>query len=160
MGRRVRPLEIGAIATIVLVLGAILWPVGQPDRYSSSTFCLSNLKQQALGNIMYAADFDDRFPNRDYWMDALGPYTKNPQLFHDPEVPKGVYGYAFNAALDHAKSPKQPETVPLVYDSVNPIRNASDLFTSLPAGGRHPKENPSRNNVAYADGHAKALVKR
>jgi prepilin-type processing-associated H-X9-DG protein len=116
---------------------------------------MSNLKQQAMAHLLYAGDHDERFAQRDYWVDAIAPYVKRPEVFHDPEVPKGSYGYAFNSSLDQAKQPKSPEKVPLVYDSVNPIRNASDPFSSLPVGGRHPKEKPNRNNVAYADGHAK-----
>lgn len=154
---KVKPLEWVTIAVILLVLAAILYPITACacSKMSSSTVCLSNLKHQALGNVMYAEDHDGRFPARDYWMDAIAPHVKNQGIFHDPEVEKGSYGYAFNAALSKAKSPPNPDKVPLVYDSVNPIRNASDPFTSPPAGGRHPKEKPTRNNVGYADGHAK-----
>lgn len=106
---------------------------------------------------MYMGDHDERFPARDYWMDAIAPYVKNKGTFHDPEVPKEAYGYAFNAALNREKAPLDAEKVPLVYDSINPIRNASDPFTSMPAGGRHPKGKPNRNNVAYADGHVKRI---
>ena len=83
------------------------------------------------------------------------PYTKNPDLFYDPalrkEEEKGPYAYAFNGALSLAKTPPKPETVPMVYDSVVPLRNASDLFESLPYPGRHK----GRDMVVYADGHAK-----
>lgn len=146
-------------ATCLLVLaGMFLFPVfACACGHAPSSTCLSNVKQQALGNVMYAADNDNRFPRRDYWMDDIAPYVKNPAVFQDPELPKGSYGYAFNGALDRAKEPKDATKVPLLYDSENPIRNASDLVTSLPAGGRHPKKQPMGNMVAYADGHAKRV---
>lgn len=148
-----------AFIAAALVLAAILFPVftscGPP---AAQTRCLSNVKQQVLGLIVYGTDHDVRFPARDGWMDALGPYTKNKAIFHDPEgVPKDAYGYAFNAALSFAKPPKAPEGVPLVYDSANPIRNASDRMASLPARGRHPAREPRTNTIGYADGHAKGV---
>ncbi|RYG26907.1 hypothetical protein EON82_01445 [bacterium] len=160
---KVRPLDWAALMAALVVLGAILLPITACacKKASPGTACLSNLKHQAMAHLLYAGDHNERFAQRDYWMDQIAPYVKDQNILHDPEVPKGSYGYAFNAALDKARSPADPDKVPLVYDSVNPIRNASDPFTSLPSGGRHPKEKPNRNNVAYADGHAKRLsIKR
>lgn len=102
---------------------------------------------------MYANDSDGRFARRDFWMDDVLPNVKAESVFHDLDVPKGAYSYAFNAALSGAKTPPHPEAAPMVYESVNPIRNASDHFASLPAKGRHG----GQNNVAYADGHAKRV---
>jgi prepilin-type processing-associated H-X9-DG protein len=39
------------------------------------------------------------------------------------------------------------------YDSTNLIRSASDAESSLPNPGRHA----GRNNVSYADGHARSV---
>ena len=87
-------------------------------------------------------------------MDASLPYVKAETNWHCPSVPKGMYGVAFNAALSRAKPPKDPAKTPLVYDSVNPIRNASDQVTSLPSPGRHG----GKNTIAYADGGAKRVA--
>ena len=147
------------VAVSLLIFG-IVWPAFAPyvHRGSPATACLSNLKQLGLGLLMYSNDENDRFPPRDLWADAIVPYTKNPDLFYDPalrkEEEKGPYAYAFNGALSLAKTPPKPETVPMVYDSVVPLRNASDLFKSLPYPGRHK----GRDNVAYADGHAKSIA--
>jgi hypothetical protein len=54
-----------------------------------------------------------------------------------------------------------PEQVPLLYDSTNLARSASDALTSLPKPGRHQmregRQGPIRqgNNVGYLDGSAR-----
>ena len=158
-----RPLERNLlIAAAVGLVAAIYWPVfqsaGPRHRGSPTISCLSNLKQLGLGFLMYSVDESDRFPPRDPWADAIVPYTKNPDLLFDPALrekdDKGPYAYAFNGALSLAKTPRKPEAVPLVYDSVVSVRNASDLFKSLPYPGWHH----GRDNVAYADGHAKSIA--
>ncbi|MFI5385823.1 MAG: hypothetical protein ACHQ50_06850, partial [Fimbriimonadales bacterium] len=45
-------------------------------------------------------------------------------------------------------------TTPLIYDSVNLARNASDLVGSLPNPGRHH----GHNNLCFADGHVAVRV--
>lgn len=118
-----------------------------------ATACMSNLKQQSIGLLQYAEDHDGRLTDRDFWVDQIRPYVKDKKVFGDPAV-KGGYGQAFNGSLSRAElPPKHPEKVPMVYDSSNPIRNASDLVTSLPVPGRHN----GGNNVAYADSHARRI---
>ena len=139
---------------VVLLAFLVVPACGCQSRHSAmATACLSNLKQQASGLLQYADDHDERLTARDAWMDGVAPYVKQEGVFHDPELPKGSYGYAFNAALSSAKPPKDPEKVPMVYDSVNPIRNASDRVTSLPKPGRHG----GKNTMGYADGHMKRV---
>ena len=122
------------------------------------TFCLSKVRRQALGLLLYTEDGDGRFPARKVWMDSTARYLKGYRpsnaIFRCPVVPEGAFGYAFNAALSRAKSPPHPETVPLTYDSVTLIRNASDRLASLPSPGRHQ----GRNTVGYADGHGKSVA--
>lgn len=142
----------------VLVIAAIMFPVfasGHP--VSHRTPCLSSLKQSSTAMLIYRADADGGFPDRDEWVDVLYPYTKRWEVFHCPKVLKTPWGYAFNGALSRTneKDLRAPDTVPMLYDSANPMKNASDLYTSPPTVPRH-----ERNCVSYADGHARALVKR
>jgi prepilin-type processing-associated H-X9-DG protein len=104
---------------------------------------------------MYSDDFDGKLPDRDAWMDLTKPYNRGApgdehcSSFRDPNL----YGYSLNAGVNKDDEPS-PATRPLIYESVNLARNASDLFTSLPVGGRHD----GRNVVGYLDGHVKALI--
>ena len=147
------------VVGILALLSTFLFPVYTSCGVQSpATRCLLRVKEQSLGLILYAGDADDRLPLRDMWMDATVPYVKNRDVLHCPSVPKGVYGYAFNGALSGAKTPAKPDEVPMMYDSANPIRNASDLVTSLPSPGRHGTEERHGNTVGYADGHAKRVI--
>jgi prepilin-type processing-associated H-X9-DG protein len=152
-------INILAILALIAVLGAIFWPVYSRGRpLTPATFCLSNIKQQGIAFQMYIADSDEKFPNRDRWMDELFPYVKNEEIYREPLWSKAKeprpYGFAFNSRLSNAKAPKEIGTTPVVYDSVNPIRNASDPAVSLPSPARHK----GKNNIAYADGHAKSIA--
>ncbi len=139
----------------VVFLAAFLFPApyGNSKAAARGSACLSNLKWQGLALNVYASDYDERYPLRDVWMDATRLYTPvpTPRCF---ALPLGSYGYAFNARLSGAQKPAHTETVPLIYDSVDPIRNASDRVTSLPAKGRHA----GKNSIAYADGHARRVA--
>jgi len=136
-----------------VICGAIFWPTVDRPGATSQANCISHIKQLALANLMYAANYDDVLPDRDHWVDQAWPYAKDTAIFKCPGVGQSVYGYAFNSKLSHKKVPVEADTTPLVYDSVNEARNASDPFTSLPKPGRHN----GQNVVAYADAHAKSL---
>ena len=139
---------------IVAIVAAILFPVFAQSKDNHRDSCLSNVKQMATGLLMYVDDFDDRLPNRDRWMDAEYAYTKNEGLYHCP-LAKTPYGYALNSLLDGAKVGRfhDPQAIPAIYDSVNPIRSASDPVASLPVPGRHR----GLNSIAYLDGHARRV---
>lgn len=130
----------------------VVFPLTACACASPATVCIYQAKQQTHGLLLYSADNDDRLPARDSWMDASDRYLKNLGLRHDPELPRGAYGYAFNAMLTN-RSPGAPAQIPMIYDSVNPIRNASDVVKSLPSPGRHK----GWNVIAYGDGHVKRV---
>lgn len=114
------------------------------------TTCLSNLKQLALGALMYAQDHDEVFPPAETWCDDLYPYLKNTQVFCCPVSP---YGYAYNAAL--SKKPlaqvDAPAEMVLFFEAAHREKNAAGDPTKLPLAHRHN----GGDCFAYADGHAK-----
>ena len=152
--------EMVAVVGICAILAAILFPVFAQSKGSKRSPCLSNVKQTALGLLNYAADADDRLPSRDAWVDATYPYTKNWSVYHCLQATGTKRGYAFDGALSRAQTTSEPSELPMVYDSVNPMKNASDLVTSLPRPGRHgvTKEgDKGRNTIGYLDGHARSV---
>jgi prepilin-type processing-associated H-X9-DG protein len=143
----------------LIVVGIVFFPpVGHGREEAKKSACLSSMKNHATAAIIYLSDYDDRFPNRDNWIDATYPYAMKgwysvvcPEVYkeHNPQL----FGYCFNAKLSNAKAPKDATTTPLIFDSVNLARNASGGLDSLPNPGRHE----GMNNIAYADGHAKSV---
>jgi len=151
---------VAVVAVVVLfTVAAILYPVfaqvrnGHPRNYT-----LSNLKQLALANLMYAYDYDEHLPPAEAWMDVLGPYTKNEQLFHDPSIKDrkpDEHGVAFFDALSgvDTRTVLDPDKVPLLFQSVLMGRNAHSDLSTLPAV---PREK-DRSYVAFVDSHVKAF---
>ncbi|MFZ4507266.1 MAG: prepilin-type N-terminal cleavage/methylation domain-containing protein [Fimbriimonas sp.] len=55
-------IELLVVIAIIAILAAILFPVfAQAKESAKRTSELANMKQLALGNIMYSADYDDVF---------------------------------------------------------------------------------------------------
>lgn len=56
-------IELLVVIAIIAILAAILFPVfAQAKDAAKKTQTLSNIKQLSLANLMYANDFDDRYP--------------------------------------------------------------------------------------------------
>src|SRR5579875_619174 len=81
-------IELLVVIAIIAILAAILFPVfAQAKLAAKKTVSLSNVKEQALGIIMYAGDSDDTLPDSEYggtngtdlvqWYATVYPYIKS-----------------------------------------------------------------------------------
>jgi len=155
--RILRWVEFGCLLGVLFVCGAIMWPVFLAARTASGTAaCLSNIKQLAIGELLYANDNDDRLPPTAAWMDCITKYVKYPEAFHCPSVKgESSYGYAMNLDCGNKKDyddPTPAEKV-LLFESILLERNATSGVYDLPDPPRHN----GRNCVAYLDGHVKSF---
>jgi prepilin-type N-terminal cleavage/methylation domain-containing protein len=101
-------IELLVVIAIIAILAAILFPVfAQAKAAAKKTQALSNVKQNALGVILYTGDYDDMFPigspddwehihldgagNRNQpvtgWVNSTRPYIKNLGILRDPGDP-------------------------------------------------------------------------
>jgi prepilin-type N-terminal cleavage/methylation domain-containing protein/prepilin-type processing-associated H-X9-DG protein len=85
-------IELLVVIAIIAILAAILFPVFAKARSKArATACLSNLSQVGKALMMYAQDFDERFPlaNPKAFFEpdanALRPYLKNEAVRRCPE---------------------------------------------------------------------------
>lgn len=87
-------IELLVVIAIIAILAAILFPVfAQARNQARKATCISNLKQLALGHLMYVQDYDEQFAAWDWgknptnswnmpegtgwWMNQTIPYLKN-----------------------------------------------------------------------------------
>ncbi|MGI5820268.1 MAG: DUF1559 domain-containing protein [Armatimonadota bacterium] len=101
-------IELLVVIAIIAILAAILFPVFARAREKArQTSCLSNIKQLALGMLMYVQDYDERFTverNVFYdsggrrWYQAIVPYVQNADIFMCPSAERTSAwgGYAYN----------------------------------------------------------------
>lgn len=103
-------IELLVVIAIIAILAAILFPVfAQARAKARQTSCLSNVKQLALANLMYAEDWDEHYcisymdwvlkpapyvwPDNwpvgypgSIWTALLQPYVKNRQMYACPAL--------------------------------------------------------------------------
>ncbi|MCD6352263.1 MAG: DUF1559 domain-containing protein, partial [Armatimonadetes bacterium] len=82
-------IELLVVIAIIAILAAILFPVFAKAREKArQASCMSNLKQIALGLLMYVQDYDGRFmcirQGPGGWNKNVQPYVKNWQVFVCP----------------------------------------------------------------------------
>jgi prepilin-type N-terminal cleavage/methylation domain-containing protein/prepilin-type processing-associated H-X9-DG protein len=99
-------IELLVVIAIIAILAAILFPVfAQAKQAAKKTNDLSQLKQHATANLMYASDNDDLFIiipafagtangntlGTPHWADRVQPYMKNKGIFADSSNTVGLY---------------------------------------------------------------------
>ncbi|MEZ0324548.1 MAG: hypothetical protein ACAH95_01460 [Fimbriimonas sp.] len=152
MGKFGRALLIAAIIGVWLVIALALLAPG--NRGAKRVHCIVNEKQLAAALLLYGEANNERFPESGKWMDSIEPLLKMPDALQCPALSEG-FGYAFTESLGTKalKEVNNPQDKMMLFDSTNLSRNAQDDAASLPNPGRHDE----RNNVAFADGHAKSI---
>ena len=80
-------IELLVVIAIIAILAAILFPVFQSVRENARrTACVSNMKQLGLGMTQYTQDYDEKFPQGQYfdasgtpmdWGNSIYQYIKN-----------------------------------------------------------------------------------
>jgi prepilin-type N-terminal cleavage/methylation domain-containing protein/prepilin-type processing-associated H-X9-DG protein len=85
-------IELLVVLAIIGILAAILFPVFARARENARrASCMSNVKQLALGAMMYTQDYDERLPfaydnlsPAIFWFQEIMPYVKSEQVFFCP----------------------------------------------------------------------------
>lgn len=106
--RRFGCLEWGCVVAVPLVAAVVLLPLfmhGTID-HPHVVSCRSNVKQLLIGMLMYAQDYDERFPHVQTWAPALKPYLGHMSgyialsQYHCPEDHRALHDSG-----DHLPSP-------------------------------------------------------
>jgi len=129
-------IELLVVIAIIAILASILFPVfGRARESARRAGCASNLKQIALGWMMYAQDYDEvTVPNFEkdtnlgvgivtgtdfpYWPDILQPYVKSKQIFQCPSGNKlSSSSSDFRAKQTYAYNQANIQNDYIVYDN-------------------------------------------
>lgn len=173
-------IELLVVIAIIAILAAILFPVFARARAKAQqNNCLSNNKQFSLSIIMYASDYDQKWPlmgvmdanqdPTDYTI-SVGPYMKNTQILQCPSY-AGPYQsqystpYSMNGMLSGVKTEaaQQPvRTLLLVESQYGPQYytpgiwkdGAQSVWERINALNTMRIHNDGIN-AAWCDGHAK-----
>jgi prepilin-type N-terminal cleavage/methylation domain-containing protein len=77
-------IELLVVIAIIAILAAILFPVfAQAKTAAKKASSLSNVKQLSTGNILYAADYDDYFPDQNRNADGFPFWTAGSECGND-----------------------------------------------------------------------------
>lgn len=161
-----RPFEMLICALCLVVFTLILFPVFVNPRSGSSKPCAVNLKEIGVAIQMYAADWDERLPRADAWIDCTVQYTRpmgglNALKHYDCTLVRQsssvAYSYAYNDNLANnplSVFPVKSDTA-LCYDTRLIIRNAhASGRAGLADPPRHGSSiTPPINFMLFLDGH-------
>ena len=179
-------IELLVVIAIVSILAAILFPVFQKVRESArAASCESNEKQLGLGILMYTQDSDETLPPTQaaggtLWPDLLAPYVRSAGVRVCPDDTGAANSYGLNelAFVDLTDEDHAPPQILAAFsapagtimlgevgtedDLATPRENAFKLTApdgdiNDPADARPAARHTQRANVAWMDGHVKAL---
>jgi hypothetical protein len=128
-------------ALALLAVSAAGFGLAMQSKSETQTACQSNLKQVALGMLMYAQDYDERFPPTKtpaHMHNRVVPYVKNRKMFTCPETGEA---YLPNPALNCLDMSKIDSPATLMM-----LRDDKPHITESGKPGW---------NIAYSDGHVK-----
>ncbi|MBU0609791.1 MAG: DUF1559 domain-containing protein [Armatimonadetes bacterium] len=171
-------IELLVVIAIIAILAAILFPVFAKAREKArQSSCLSNTKQIGLAVMQYAQDYDERMPMtytqnpNTNWAQNIAPYAKNNQVLDCPSSTIAKwdggwasenmsYGYSVlfeGNPMAIGQIAKPAETV-LMGDGVN-FRLRPENWSTLGPGRLFTPRHNEMGNVAFCDGHSKAMKK-
>lgn len=137
-------IELLVVIAIIAILAAILFPVfAQAREKARATACLSNVKQDILGLLMYVQDYDEQFPVGTQLYPGGNPNNGINQLAYGVAWAGEIYPYTKNVGImvcpDDSTAPVvgTATTIPLFPISyslnVNVARNPADASLQAPA---------------------------
>lgn len=148
----------GCVILSVGVLAAVMFPVfSQAKLAAKKTSTLSNAKQHALGLLMYATDYDDVLPYKD-WCDLSQPYIKGDfytsTILSDGKATR--YDFAFGSTLlgESLTAVERPADTFLTFESKNNSKNQVGGIELVPMPGRYSVSGSTGSCVSFTDGHA------
>jgi prepilin-type processing-associated H-X9-DG protein len=142
----------GVFVLMLPIFVAMLLPaLSRAKSRAQSISCMNNMKQLALGCMMYANENKDHLPQGDHWCDSLTRYITNLRTYQCPlGDPAQRCHYALNARLSTIalKEVTAPAQTVLMFETDGGwnMSGGPELITPQPRHG-------SSIGIVFADGH-------
>jgi len=154
-------LVVGGGCLALVLFAAVLFPVfSQAKLAATNTLCISNVKRLGIANVIYAAEFDDKFPLGPKWNEAIAKYEPDETTFHCPialrESGPSSYGYGFNEDMAGEGVVPAPEKTILLFES----QDLSPGFLGGEADLADPVRHKKGGHFGMADSSAKYIPYR
>lgn len=142
----------GFFLLLLPIFAAMLLPaLARAKGRAQSIVCMNNMKQLALGEMMYASESKNRFSSAEEWCDSVTKYVGNPRVFLCPAGdPSQRCHYAINSRLAgvEMREVKAPSQTVLLFE-INGGWNVSGGPELAVASPRHDR----KIGIVFADGH-------
>ncbi len=155
-GLAVAGIVLGAIGTAGLVLSpilaAILFPVFAKAREKArQSTCATNLHKLSNAAMMYAQDYDDKFPLAGSWSDVFASYEKDKKVFTCPAF-KASGGYSLYGKLEGVSMTNitEPFSTPMLFDTNTGWNSSAPIEEAV-------ERHNGGYNCGFADGHVKLM---
>jgi prepilin-type processing-associated H-X9-DG protein len=137
-----------AIPIIALLMGILMPALARTRQLAFRMVCGTNMSGLSKAMMIYADDYDDKYPTPDKWCDLLIEYCEvDPISFHCKGAEEGPCNYALNENVVELGISTQPDIVLLfeTYPGWNQVGGPEILTTDNHQG--------DGCNVSFVDGH-------
>ena len=141
---------VAALVIPVILLVAVLFPIFRCARIAAQErLCVQHLKTLGMAMLLYAEDWNERYPPSRTWCDSTRPYVRSLDDYRCPAARHLRCGYAMNARLDRFKMQEmtEPNETVMLFDAIGGwnLAGGKELIARRHSGGAV---------LAFADGHA------
>lgn len=148
-------LPIVVLPVVAMALAVTMPALAKAKQMAQRVVCSANMKGLSMAIMVYADDYEGRFPTADQWCDLLMEHADvSNRSLQCPISPEGSFSYAFNRNLDGLTTDKVDPDVVMLFES-EPGRNMTG-GPELLKTNRHPSSKRSSFggcNIAFLDGH-------
>jgi prepilin-type N-terminal cleavage/methylation domain-containing protein/prepilin-type processing-associated H-X9-DG protein len=124
-------IELLVVVAVMAIIAALLFPTfAQARDKARQAACLSNMKQLAMGVMMYTQDYEETLPKGSLGFDPTGahfpwpltvaPYVKNTAIFRCPSDRKPMSVKAWLSSGIHSRYPDFPLSIICNYNVLPP----------------------------------------
>jgi prepilin-type processing-associated H-X9-DG protein len=103
---------VSAVFMVPLMLGILMPALVRTQQIASRMICGNNLSELGKMMLIYAGDYDEKFPTPSKWCDILNNYAEiNPKTFRCRGASEGPCNYAININIEKLNKSSPPDMV-------------------------------------------------